>query len=172
MRKRRGLIMIRKTIIVGLTFLAMASAIAWPLSDADWPERFFWESVNQRFYVAHYPYMMKNVRVIKDSRWYFAHDRLDPARHQSITLQHGRLVLRAVTPNQNQVFVATLGLYVPIALFAAYPLFALIRGPWRRWRRPREGYCTHCGYNLTGNVSGTCPECGTSTSTQHPRRIS
>ncbi len=21
--------------------------------------------------------------------------------------------------------------------------------------------CSHCGYNLTGNVSGTCPECGT-----------
>ncbi len=22
------------------------------------------------------------------------------------------------------------------------------------------GCCQHCGYNLTGNVSGTCPECG------------
>ena len=21
--------------------------------------------------------------------------------------------------------------------------------------------CRHCGYNLTGNTSGTCPECGT-----------
>ena len=22
------------------------------------------------------------------------------------------------------------------------------------------GHCRHCGYNLTGNVSGRCPECG------------
>ncbi len=23
------------------------------------------------------------------------------------------------------------------------------------------GHCKNCGYNLTGNVSGICPECGT-----------
>lgn len=23
-----------------------------------------------------------------------------------------------------------------------------------------EGFCSICGYNLTGNVSGVCPECG------------
>lgn len=30
------------------------------------------------------------------------------------------------------------------------------------FRRPtiRAGHCRHCGYNLTGNVSGRCPECG------------
>ncbi len=29
-------------------------------------------------------------------------------------------------------------------------------------RRPRyiPGHCAHCGYNLTGNESGVCPECG------------
>lgn len=25
----------------------------------------------------------------------------------------------------------------------------------------RAGVCAHCGYNLTGNISGICPECGT-----------
>lgn len=29
----------------------------------------------------------------------------------------------------------------------------------RRWRR--LGLCEGCGYNLTANVSGICPECGT-----------
>ncbi|UCC32455.1 MAG: hypothetical protein JSU86_09270 [Phycisphaerales bacterium] len=27
--------------------------------------------------------------------------------------------------------------------------------------RREEGLCITCGYNLTGNVSGICPECGT-----------
>lgn len=32
---------------------------------------------------------------------------------------------------------------------------------WAGRRRPVKGYCSSCGYDLTGNVSGTCPECGT-----------
>lgn len=30
----------------------------------------------------------------------------------------------------------------------------------RRWWRWRRGRCPACAYDLTGNVSGTCPECG------------
>ena len=30
--------------------------------------------------------------------------------------------------------------------------------PFIRW--PRKGYCRACGYNLRGNLSGRCPECG------------
>ena len=59
--------------------------------------------------------------------------------------------------------VATLHLPVsmPMLLFAAYPTIAFIRGPLRRWRRRRRGLCTKCGYDLTGNTTGVCPECGT-----------
>ena len=31
----------------------------------------------------------------------------------------------------------------------------------RYWPLYPSGHCAHCGYNLTGNVSGACPECGT-----------
>ena len=34
---------------------------------------------------------------------------------------------------------------------------------WRIWRqrtRDRRGLCRSCGYDLTANVSGVCPECG------------
>jgi peptidoglycan/LPS O-acetylase OafA/YrhL len=45
-------------------------------------------------------------------------------------------------------------LWLPLLLFAAYPTIAFIRGPVRRWRRRRKGWCVKCGYDLTGNVSG------------------
>jgi len=32
---------------------------------------------------------------------------------------------------------------------------------WLDRRRTRPGHCQQCGYNLTGNTSGICPECGT-----------
>ena len=56
-----------------------------------------------------------------------------------------------------------LPLYLPLLVFAAllaalcvYPRLPFIR---RRWRR-KQGLCLNCGYDLTGNVSGRCPECG------------
>jgi hypothetical protein len=61
-------------------------------------------------------------------------------------------------------------LLILLVLFAAYPLRAFTRGPLRRHRRRKRGLCICCGYNLTGNVSGICPECGTSTQpTESPR---
>ncbi len=45
-------------------------------------------------------------------------------------------------------------------VLALPPVFLLVRGPIRRWGRRRRGLCVACGYNLTGNVSGLCPECG------------
>lgn len=36
----------------------------------------------------------------------------------------------------------------------------LFRKEWDRQQRRKAGCCIHCGYNLTGNTSGVCPECG------------
>ena len=42
------------------------------------------------------------------------------------------------------------------------------RARWEaRWRYP-QGHCQTCGYNLTGNTSGVCPECGTPTDSTSP----
>ncbi len=55
------------------------------------------------------------------------------------------------------------GLLLPVVLFGAYPSAVFYRGPLRRHRRRKRGLCLACGYNLTGNTSGTCPECGRAT---------
>ena len=56
--------------------------------------------------------------------------------------------------------------WMPIVLFAAYPVTALVRGlarGWRRRHRRKRHRCVKCGYDLRGNVSGACPECGAET---------
>jgi hypothetical protein len=50
-------------------------------------------------------------------------------------------------------------LWFVFVAFAVAPTIAFIRGPVRRWRRRRRGLCANCGYDLTGNTSGLCPEC-------------
>jgi len=44
-------------------------------------------------------------------------------------------------------------------LLLTYPILAFIRGPLRRRRRRKRGLCPSCGYNLSGNTTGVCPEC-------------
>ena len=43
--------------------------------------------------------------------------------------------------------------------------YAIVFGglAWLRWSKVVQSgsQCKNCSYNLTGNVSGTCPECGT-----------
>ena len=60
------------------------------------------------------------------------------------------------TPRPNLMFTG----YVPFwCLFplAAIPTVIL----WRRDRRIPPGHCQTCGYDLTGNTTGVCSECGT-----------
>jgi len=56
-----------------------------------------------------------------------------------------------------------LPLWLPMLLVGG-PTGFLWYGDLTRWIRVRcstpPGHCQHCGYNLTGNVSGRCPECG------------
>jgi hypothetical protein len=52
-------------------------------------------------------------------------------------------------------YATFLPLWIPFVLVALATLFF-----WRRSRRFPPGHCGRCGYDLTGNVSGVCPECG------------
>lgn len=48
-----------------------------------------------------------------------------------------------------------LPLWTILIATTVYPLYWILR-----YRRTRPGQCHYCGYNLTGNISGICPECG------------
>jgi uncharacterized integral membrane protein len=64
---------------------------------------------------------------------------------------HGRFEAQAILA----FFAMTGGLY-SFKYVAVYAHEARVRDV---WRQPPE--CRTCGYNLTGNRSGICPECGT-----------
>ena len=49
-------------------------------------------------------------------------------------------------------------LWIPLATIAIPTIWL-----WRRDRGFPDGHCQRCGYDLTGNVSGKCSECGTAT---------
>jgi len=48
-------------------------------------------------------------------------------------------------------------LWIPFGLFTTLTSVLF----WRDRRTAKPGNCLHCGYNLTGNESGICPECST-----------
>ena len=54
--------------------------------------------------------------------------------------------------------------WLAITVFGAYPVVALFKVAWRIAHRRKPHECKQCGYNLTGNTSGVCPECSTATS--------
>ena len=62
-----------------------------------------------------------------------------------------------------QVFTVGGDTVVLLPLFPWFVILAVLTGVlfWREHRlRMLPGHCQKCGYDLTGNVSGKCPECG------------
>ena len=66
-------------------------------------------------------------------------------------------------PSVQDDFVALFVMFFLVFLLAFLPcrfVFYCLRWRWVRWD---GSHCLDCGYNLTGNASGVCPECGTET---------
>jgi len=57
------------------------------------------------------------------------------------------------------VLIIIVGLPLLIAYLAARMTYDAMR--WETIDDPEGRFCAACGYDLTGNVSGRCPECGT-----------
>jgi len=81
-------------------------------------------------------------------------------------------------PNQNPLRLGLTykprdGCFLPLLLIPLW-LILLTTVPvtvwlWRAQRQRLPGHCRKCAYNLTGNVSGNCPECGTPIPEQRSR---
>jgi hypothetical protein len=96
--------------------------------------------------------------LIKETRFYYRSD-VSSRNKQGIAYRERFLHIKAPV--------------VPIlaAMFLVYPIIAFLRGPWRRDSRLLKGLCRACGYNLTGNVSGVCSECGVECAGDDARRV-
>jgi hypothetical protein len=51
--------------------------------------------------------------------------------------------------------------YAVVVALAVWPMIISSR-QFKRWRQKPAGHCLMCSYDLKGNESGICPECGTS----------
>jgi len=139
----RGGGVIRKAVIVSLTIGAVAASalVVWS---------FFYPSL---YYREHHGWYVRylvgiDLRTGVPDRWV-------------VHLGPGHVEVERCTPPHYRTTYTTLPpLWAVPFLLAAYPAIAFIRGPLRRWRRRRKGRCVRCGYDLTGNVAGVCPECG------------
>ena len=83
---------------------------------------------------------------IDESRWYLQ-------RNSAVAPNWWWFDYQPGTPSRASCFI--IPLWLPLAAIGATTYYA-----WRRGRRHPPGHCAQCGYNLTGNTSGTCPECG------------
>ena len=155
--------MIRKPIIVLLTVSALLGCAMWPLSCLA-PIRLTFGPFHQGFEAdCNNGQATLKLALPIDAATFNALN----LRPYSLTGGFGcgsQLITLGGT-GQGNVHVRIRQLHAPVwavvLLFGAYPAIALIRQPARRRRYRREhGLCVKCGYDLTGNVSGTCPECG------------
>ena len=65
---------------------------------------------------------------------------------------------RSWTENGVELMSFGLPLYLFVVVFSIAPTIWLFK--WRKRRKLGPNACLACGYDLTGNESGVCPECG------------
>jgi hypothetical protein len=97
----------------------------------------------------------------------FAVTYLDQTNQKALEAIASALGMSIIRPGWQIGVAVSLVYALPVAIIAvaAYAWLTRLLGP----RAVREipcpkcgyvGHCRNCGYNLTGNVSGVCPECG------------
>ncbi len=144
--------MIRKAIIVALALAAALTSAVW-IDSSYSPMRWASYGVN----------CFDHACTIQHT-FYDADSSRIPAKIRPRTVRGAYkwgFAYKFLTGDDREIVFVTVPLYAPLAVFAAYPVIALVRGPLRRYRRRKRALCGACGYDLTRNESGVCPECST-----------
>lgn len=152
--------MIRKTLIIVLTLAAFSTAAACAYSLATSESVYIYREYTS----ARSSYMLSVDRYeVRASHWLFFRTPRSSRKTEMAWLGFGLLSEVGTTPFGFGFLIHRVSgpVWAPFLLLGAYPTVAFIRGPLRLWRRRNTGHCLRCGYDLTGNVSGVCPECGT-----------
>lgn len=68
--------------------------------------------------------------------------------------------IMGLTPSRPTLQYLIIDYWVPIPILATIPALWLFAATRRRLRK-NLNHCERCDYDLTGNESGVCPECGT-----------
>lgn len=178
--------MIRKLSIAGLSVTSALLAVLWIASYWWWPA--YWTkrpspNIEVTCLPGHWivdfapdapPDLVNNITLEDGKLHYYRrvviNDKLSqPAESSTRHELFGYVLAYGVKPRRlgplPPPLTTILVVHIPIApillIAAAYPIIAFVRGPLRRHHRKRRNLCRNCGYNLTGNVSGNCSECGT-----------
>ena len=94
--------------------------------------------------------------------------------HNNMVYRSGPYVVYVSGSGQRTFFISYAGQVHSKGFALPYWIIILVTAPapafWlrdriTRRRRMRTGLCRSCGYNLTGNTSGVCPECGAAITT-------
>jgi hypothetical protein len=89
----------------------------------------------------------------------------------SVDYVHPQINVRSQEPNAFSCWQLTVPSWLLFLAFGGLPGWRALRYIQQRKRsvdRSFYGQCLACGYNLTGNVSRICPECGTAILPQMP----
>jgi hypothetical protein len=76
------------------------------------------------------------------------------------TVLQGKIGLRLVSFPYEDIRLTLIACVVMLGFGFTSRWAVDVRKKWTNWLRYPKGHCQGCGYNLTGNVSGICPECG------------
>ena len=73
-----------------------------------------------------------------------------------VSFEPGMLLWPTTAPSKGGWKGVVIPLWIPFVVTAGFAAVS-----WRRLRARLPGRCQNCAYDLTGNASGVCPECGT-----------